>query len=207
MIIRFDHITYVEDRNRKEELLMWKKSNGWEMHFFEDSLQNIPTKKKLMKFPDETHDIYFMKKENNINTEVIFYNRVSVFDQIKVQNNIIHAGSNNLEETERIIKKLGGKGERRGDTFQANLKGILDKKDYIIIFQKKENAEAWLDNQGYGCITLLIDSIEKVGARFKTDFFYSEEEELKVNSQSLNIAFVKSKSTDLIFELISVKKQ
>ena len=207
MIIRFDHVTYVEDRSRKEDLLIRKKINGWKIYFFEEALKNIPTKKKLMKFPDETHDIYFMKKENNINTEVIFYNRVNVFDQIKVQDNIIYAGSNNLEETEQVIKKLGGKGERSGDTFRGNLKGILDKKDYIIIFQKKKNTEAWLDNQGYGCITLLVDSIEKVGARFKTDFFYSVEEELKVNSQFLNIAFVKSKSTDLIFELISVRKQ
>lgn len=186
---------------------MRKKSDGWEIDFFEEDLKNIPTKKKLMKFPEETHDIYFFRKENNINTEVIFYNRVNVSGQIKIQDNIIYAGSNNLEETEQVIKKIGGTGEMSGNIFRGGVKGILDKKDYIIIFEKKRNTEAWLDNRGYGCITLLVDSIEKVGARFKEDFYYSEKEKLKVNSRFLNIAFVKSKSTDLIFELISAKNQ
>lgn len=206
MIVRFDHITYVDERCKKIYLHKWE-DNGWEVQFSEEKLKNIETKKKLMKYPEDDHDLYFMKKQGNINTELIFYERVNLPTQISVQGRKVFAGCRSLVEIEKVIIKLGGKGQRTGDTFIANLKGIFDKEDYLIMFEERPCTEPCLDDSGYGCVTLLVDSIEKISKKFDEEEFFCSSEELEVNSQFLNIAFVKPKCAELIFELISVRKR
>lgn len=205
MIIKFDHITYVLDRKDKGELKRWKK-NGWAIRFAEEQLKNLSTKKTLMYHKTDTHDLYFMEKPYHMNTELIFYDRVNEENGIFIQNQIIYATCTDLKIVEEAVRKVGIRNiEKVSDQeIICNLKGIFDKKDYFVVFRREEIlGEVVLDNMGYGCVTLLVDSINKLIGKFSEDeIFYSKNETLTVDSRVLNVAFLKIKGCNLIFEFI-----
>ena len=70
MIVKFDHISYIELRENKEILLQEKGTPV----FKEELLRNLDIKKSLMRIPQENHDLYFYEGDYPI--EYLFYDEV-----------------------------------------------------------------------------------------------------------------------------------
>lgn len=154
MIVKFDHITYVAKReDREEELSAWQKK-GWRIKFSEEDLINVPAKKTLMKNRGKTHDLYFLEKENEMNTELIFYDRASKGPALEIKENYIYAKSKDLGKTKLIVKEVGGKVSEISDRSKrliCNMKGVLDKEDFWLVVEKAvELDDIYLDTWGGG---------------------------------------------------------
>ena len=157
MIIKFDHISYVESRKNKKDILQSLDEKGYKYKFKEDMLINLPMKKALMEKSQKAHDIYYFEHGVEIPIELIFYSYV--------------------------------------------IKGILDRQDYwLVINLNKERDEIFLDQQGYGCITFIVNSFQNLCRCTQTGDYLSEADTICVNNQILKIVFYKSISIDIYFE-------
>ncbi len=198
MIIKFDHISFVCSRINKEQIL----KNKGEPLFKEISLKNLEIKKILMHVPQDDHDLYFY--EEDYPTEYIFYDSVNEQSGIKLVDNIVYAKYLNKQRAiEFLIGIFGNKVIEENDKIVCNMKGILDKKDYILVLERTiEPMATYLDNSGYGIVTLINNS---QFSKIPIDGICTESEVLKVNGKELEICFTKADSTNIIFEMIKVK--
>lgn len=197
MIIKFDHISFIGSRINKEKIL---KDKG-EALFKEIRLKNLDIKKNLMYVPQIDHDLYFY--DGNYPTEYIFYDTVEVNSKIELIDNTVYGKYTNKQGALEFLKGIfGNKVTEKNNILSCNMKGILDKRDYMLVLSNSdENIDAHLDDEGYGVITLINS------ARFSNvpiDGICTDTEILEVNGKQLEICFTKSASTNIIFEMIKV---
>ena len=164
-----------------------------------------------MKNRGKTHDLYFLEKENEMNTELIFYDRVSKGPALEIKENHIYAKSKDLGKTKLIVKEVGGKVSEISDRSKrliCNMKGVLDKEDLWLVVEKAvELDDIYLDTWGgYNCVSLLVDSTEKLQKKIGDLDVFLPEEELTVNNQKLGVAFFKDVDANIIFEFITVRR-
>ncbi len=200
MIIKLDHITFVSQRSQKESIL---NSAGGKLAFSEENLRNLNIKRGWMKRNQDTHDLFYY--EDNWPTEYVFYDEVEARESCELSSDVLHGSYNDKDEAALFLKALFGdkKVHEDGDEIVCNMRGILDKRDYLLILRKKEKPEPiYLDMQGYGCICLMsntsgFDQIRGCNC--------TESEDLRVNGRNLDICFLTHKSVDMIFEIIKMK--
>ena len=189
VIIKFDHVSFVCARSDKNKVLM----NKGEPSFKEIGLKNLKIKKSLMHMAQQDHDLYFF--EDGYPTEYIFYDAVNSQSRIELVDNVLYGKYMNKQKAIDFLKGIfGEKVTEEGDNIVCNMRGIIDKNDYMLI--------PWLDDSGYGIVTLVNN------VRFTkkpVDGICTDYEVLKVNGKELEICFTKSNSTNIIFEIIKVR--
>ncbi len=195
MIVKFDHISYIAKRQHKNKII---EKNGVPA-FCEKMLTNLTIKKDLMRHPQDTHDLYFYHGEMPV--EYILYDEVDRHSNIIVHGNKIYGKYTALDNAKAYLEGIFGKRIIETDgTLMCNMKGIIDKKDYCLILKYTEDADIvpFLDDGGYGVVALIV----KNDFQTPTDGICTQREHLKVNNKDLEICFIRSNSTNIIFELI-----
>ena len=198
VIIKFDHVSFVCARSDKNKVLM----NKGEPSFKEIGLKNLKIKKSLMHMAQQDHDLYFF--EDGYPTEYIFYDAVNSQSRIELVDNVLYGKYMNKQKAIDFLKGIfGEKVTEEGDNIVCNMRGIIDKNDYMLILEKTtESIIPWLDDSGYGIVTLVNN------VRFTkkpVDGICTDYEVFKVNGKELEICFTKSNSTNIIFEIIKVR--
>lgn len=200
MIVKFDHISYVDLRKNKRLILEEKGAPV----FREELLYNLDIKKSLMRIPQDNHDLYFY--EEGYPTEYLFYDEVKKQSQIQLIDDTIYGHYFDKERAIDFLKGIfGNKVIENEGIITCNMKGILDKRDYILILEKcSEVIDSRLDDGGYGGGGIALVSSSRFAVE-PVDGLCTSAEELKVNGKNLEICFTKSASTDVIFEIIRIK--
>lgn len=197
MIVKFDHISFIAERGCKDSLL----SGSGEPVFEEINLKNISIKEDLMRRPQPDHDLYFY--DDDIPVEYIFYDEVVEQGKIKIQDGKIYGLCNDLIIAGEYLKSLFGEKSvcTRENEIICSMKGILDKKEYILVLESSsEDVFPYLDDGGYGVIALIVNKDYDASV----DWIITDQERVTVNSRDLDIRFMRSASTNVIFELIRV---
>lgn len=199
MIVKFDHISFVESRKEKDKIL---RDKGVPL-FVEQSLKNLSIKNELMQVVQSNHDLYFYG--DDYPTEYIFYDEVERHGNIKLEEEVLYGHYSNKKLALEFLKGIfGSKVAEDVEAIRCNMKGILDKRDYMLILEKSDNStEAYIDNGGYGVAALISNTLF---SKKPADGICTPTEVLNVNGKNLEICFTKSDSTDIIFEIIRIKE-
>lgn len=197
MIVKFDHISYICDRRQKQELLADKGIPNFE----ERNLQNLHIKKALMGKWQSTHDLYFY--EGGFPTEYIFYDTVHQKSKVRVDENKIYGQYADKEKALDFLRGIFGKQvQEYGSEIICNMKGVLDKRDYILVLQNTDGGcQAFLDDSGYGIPALIVSSSF---SKQPLDGICTEAERITVNGRNMEICFTKSDATNIILEMITI---
>lgn len=205
MIMKFDHISVIEERRNRESLL---EAYGIENLFFKEiELKNLNIKKCFMQNWQENHDLYFFTKKGELPTELIFYDTVEGKTDIVVKENVIYGEYRNKDKAFSFLQKIFGEGYKifqEGKKLVCNLRGVLDKQDvWLVLTPVEVSKKTYLDESGYGAIALLTSSLYHGNPEVAE---YTEYETLRVNNKNLNICFVRSDEINIIFELIMLER-
>lgn len=197
MIVKFDHISYVCGRLQKTNLIAEKGQPV----FSEINLHNLTIKKALMAKRQSAHDLFFY--DDDLPTEYIFYDEVNEKSNICIKDNKIYGLYSDKEQAMDFLRGIFGNRVKDHDgEIICNMRGILDKRDYIMILQKTDDGcPAFLDDSGYGIPALIV---KPAFSKIPEDGVCTETEKIVVNGRNLKICFTKSDSTNIIFELITV---
>lgn len=210
MILKFDHITYVESRENKKEILHYFRENGYQYKFEEKSMVNFPAKKSLMNLNQETHDIYYFEQGEALPVELILYAITGRDSNVAKDGKSIYVSGRNALSIIDCMHKLGfgfSVWDRERDIVRCNIKGMLDRQDYwLVINLKKERDEVFLDNRGYGCITFLVKSFKDLCNWRGQGNYLSEPAEVCVNRKKLQVVFYKNVNIDIFFEFYMLMK-
>lgn len=204
MIIKFDHISYVESRENKKNYLQYLKDKGYQYKFKEENMVNFSSKKKLMQLDQETHDIYYFEPKMEMPVEFIFYPYAGKSSKVEKKGNIIYVSGRKGVIIMESLRKIGFRflqWDSINNIIRCNIKGILDRQDYwLIINLKKERHKVFLDDKGYGCITFLVNSFKNLYTCAELGDYLSEPAEVCINKQRLDIIFYKNSNIDIFFE-------
>ncbi len=206
-IIKFDHISYIAASENKEKIL--KKFTGRKLKFSELGIANLESKNLLMCRKDQkVHDMLFFEGEG-INIEVILYDKISRRSQVQLGVDTIYAECTNIGKIATCFNEIGitdGRRTKKGIIF--NLKGWLDKKDiYLEINEQAKSMDTYLDYEGYGCVTLLVDSLSGLNVISDAENLVTQAESINVNQRSLDVCFWKNTGLNIIFEFITAGKE
>jgi len=205
MIIRFDHLTYVCNSVHLEETLSKFANTGYKEQFREEGIPNITPKKPFLRFTNETHSLFFMEKENAIPIEVISYELTSQEEQVADYKQDGYSFSYYTQDVESLSTLFESVGFKRVDEITYNAKGVLDKNDTVIIINKSDNPSPYLDNEGFTCPTLFVDSYLKTKSKIEENgFICTDASPIVINGRDLKIFFVVGRHKEVL-ELISNK--
>lgn len=204
MIIKFDHISYIESRKNKKNILQFVDQKGYKYRFKEDMLVNLPMKKVLMEKAQETHDIYYFEHGVEMPLELIFYSYVGNSSRIERDGNSIYVSGRDAPQIMNCLHEMGFRflhWDKEKGFVRCNIKGILNQQDYwLVIDLNKERNEVFLDQQGYGCITFIVNSFKNIYRCVHTGDYLSMADDICVNNQMLKIVFYRSIKMDIYFE-------
>lgn len=201
MIYKVDHISLVESRNKWESALF----QDIKYKFKEQNLLNIDVKKDLMMYNQVSHDLYFYEDENMYwPTEIILYDQVGKCTEVTIENDCVCGRYGDLDSAIEFLTMFFGKAKVKleGELLICNIKGVLDRKDYILKLLPKDDCNVYLDSAGYGTITLFANTIKDVS---KNGVFQTKYEGIVVNNNLLQICFVKCDHINIIFEFIKME--
>lgn len=198
MILKFDHISYIEARKKKNMILLENEKPN----FVELGLKNIKNKFSLMQGSCLDHDLYFYG--GGYPTEFIFYDVVGADTDIVKKNDVIYGRYNDKENAIDFLKGIFGNNVSDDDgVIKCNMRGVLDKKDYMLFLTKSDKMfETYLNSAGYGVAAVIVNS---TFTRKPKDGICTEAECLSINNKDMEICFTKSMSTNIIFEIIKMK--
>lgn len=204
MVIKFDHITHVVNRNNMVLTLNNYFEKGYVEIFREYGLKNNTEKKRLLKYDQMDHDICFLRdRKNEIDVEIIAYDKTSqnLKSRIELWDNLISIKTYKIEDIKQVFNLLGVK--KNNNLFTWG--GLLQHTNYYIEIVPEEYAyECFLDDEGLCCLTLMVDSLEKYREKLHDiGLNYSKIFQFRINNQLLDIMFVFTKNKDVIIELIS----
>lgn len=205
MIIKFDHITHVVTRGNTDLMLKYYLGKGYEELFRERGVKNSHEKKFLMRYDQTDHDIYFLKAPlKGVDVELIAYDKIFCDSEkrIELKDNYVIEVKTCYTNIVRIIFDVLG--VKKSDSMYV-WGGVLQQSDYRLNIVQEETApKNFLDDEGVGCITLMIDSLEKVQRKLmETKLDYSEKFSICINQQILDVMFVYTPNRDVIIEIIS----
>lgn len=201
MIIKFDHITFIAERKEKEAIL--KKLE--KPLFSELSLKNLESKKKLMRNPQNDHDLYFF--DAGYPTEYIFYDIVEKHGAIELKNNVIYGKYTNYNIAKKYLEGIfGDRITVNNGTIVCNMRGVLDKQDYFLVLEKtgEDNIVPYVDDGGFGVIALLMNNKY---SKAPEDGICTKYESLVVNNKELELCFTRTPSVNIIFEMIKISQR
>lgn len=207
MIIKIDHITQVVNRDNVEEVMQsLEEQAGYIAKFKEYELKNIEVKKNIMRNSTDLHDMFFMEKPNTIPIEVITYFQTEQGYPYVIKGNEIDIRVKNVAEAGMLLKIMGAK-EIESDT-RYNVRGIFDKSDiYVNIIRSEQLCKRYLDDEGIGCLTVLVDSVDKLKNQFtESNIVCTEIGQIEVAGKLLNIMFASTSHNEFIVEFISNRR-
>lgn len=209
-IIRFDHISYIAANKDKEKVFMRFADHfaDKKLKFSEIGIENLDSKKLLMCRKDQkTHDLYFFEG-GGLDIEVILYNEISGKSKVRLGSDTIYASCMNLEAIAACFQKIGiAEEKRRGQEIVYNLKGWLGKQNiYLEIQEHVKSREAYLDDEGFGCVTLLVDSLSGLEEISDSKNLVTKAERITINKRQLDVCFWKNTELNIIFEFITAGK-
>lgn len=195
MILKFDHLSYICERNKKKVVIQ----NEGEPTICEIDLPNLNIKKKLMKNPQDNHDLLYYEKDYPI--EYIFYDTIAGDTNVRFCDDIVYGVYYDLQLAYEFLQGIfGRKVEVDNNKLVCNMRGVLDKKDYLLVLEySSEKFESYLDDGGYGVITLISNS--KINAT-PIEGICTEIEGTVVNGKKIDVCFLKPNSLNIIFEVI-----
>lgn len=199
MIVKFDHLSFIETRNNKEEILLGRG----EPTFVEDRLENLKIKGSLMRISQPNHDLIYY--EASYPLEFIFYDEVTYQSSIVFKDEIVYGHYNNADYAKAFLEGIFGNSRIRNDkdTIICNMKGVLDKRDYYLVLEKTDELlSPYLDDYGYGVVALISNKPFSVVPK---DGICTQTEKLIVDGKEMDICFTKSSSVDMIFEIIRIR--
>lgn len=205
-IIKFDHISYVAENKDKENIL--KSFAGRKLKFSETGVENQNSKKLLMRRKDQKyHNLYFFEG-GGMDIEVILYDNIGGKSKVELKTDAICAKCVDLERIANCFRKIGmPEGEWREQTLVYNFKGLLGKQDiYLEIREQDKSQEIYLDDEGYGCVALLVDSLSGLEKISDSQNMITEVERMRINQRLLDICFWKNTELNIIFEFITAGK-
>ncbi len=205
-IIRFDHISYIAANKEKENILSSFAER--KLKFVEVKIENLNSKQMLMRKKDQKkHDLYFFEG-GGMDVEVIFYDDVSGKSDIRLDTDTIYAECMDLERTASYFQKIGIAAEKRfRQGMVYNLKGWLGKKDTWLEIQKQTKfQEVFLDDEGYGCVALLVDSLSDLRNLSDERNLVTRVEPINIYQRHLDVCFWKNMDLNIIFEFITAGK-
>lgn len=205
MVIRFDHLTYVCNNAHLEDTLSKFAKSGYKEQFREEGIPNISPKKPYLRFSNKTHSLYFLEKENAIPVEVVSYELTSQEEQVADYKQDGYSFSYYTQDVESLNTLFESVGFKRVDENTFNAKGVLDKNDSVIIINKSDKPSHNLDNEGFTCPTLFVDSYLKTKSKVEENgFICTEASPIVINGRDLKIFFVVGRHKEVL-ELISNK--
>lgn len=198
MIVRFDHITYVDSKNSFE------LKDSSDVLFSEKNLPTPDGKKKFMNHPWDDSDAVFVNQ--GLPVEYVLYDKTFGKSNTEVDGNTITAGLIDRERSEvfEILETIGLKECSLSGEHAYNMRGAFDRNDVFLRFRIDTFEPTNLDMQGWQCPCLLVDSVEAIlerldehsGCEYSFDL-------LTVNGRLLKIAFVRISGLEPMLELIS----
>lgn len=206
MLVKFDHLTYVVNRNQVADAIERFMKAGYTLSISEDNAINSPTKMQFLKFKDPTHGLYFLTapEEGGLSVELIAYEHTSqdpTFIDYNPGDNFLTMASADEKEAKALMLSMGC--EDANDKVVFN--GALESRPYDIKFAQKLGHACNLDNEGFCCPTIFVrpahktkDAIEAAG------FTCTGYEEFTVQGKFMYVFFAYDKSGDLI-EFVSNK--
>lgn len=206
MIIKFDHLTYVDVRDN----FHLDDNYSADILFKEMELINPHGKKKFMTYPHHDSTVIYVQKQRPI--EYVLYDSVAGKSPLIVEGNII--SSKVKKETVGIVSDFFTECIRAKMLHQSkeaqiyNLRGVFDNYDTLlrleIVEDVSENYRVWLDWSGWQCPCMMVDNIESIITVMKkcTGIDYSLDV-LKVNGRNLKICFIQIDGLEVILELIA----
>lgn len=205
MIIRFDHLTYVCNETNLSQVLSEFERIGYVESFREVNIPNIAPKMPLMRYPNKTHSLYFFEKANCIPIEVISYECTTI--NCPMIDYMLNGDTFNCYTKEiNALKGLYGcLGIKEIDDLTLNVKGVLDRTNAFVHFIQAENPSVNLDNEGFTCPTLFVDSYLKTKEKVEENGYRcTESSPITINGRELKIFFILGKYGEVL-ELISNK--
>ncbi len=197
MIIKLDHISYVARRSEKDKIL-----RGKHFAFFEEKLENAQIKRKMMSMWHFDHDIYYFDDES-FPIEYIFYDSVVRESGIILKDNTVSAYYRDAEETENFLERIFKRTvTRNGNTLLCNMRGILDRNDYwLSLSPGNVFGKPTIDQEGFGTVALIVDSNDEY---MKMGYDVTKSASIVVDGRKMDISFIRSELTNMIFEIIKV---
>lgn len=200
MIIKFDHFTYVFQRNTYVDY------DDSKILFKENSLINPPGKKAFMHVDQHDSDVIFI--DDDIPVEYVGYNELSDESDMYIKDGRLFAKydpdySGIIEEV--LSERMGFGITKNKKNYEVNLKGVFDKADrYLVLESSPYDEKTYLDSGGWQCPCVLVDSVRKLFSNI-TDLSgcTTTLDTLKVNNRDLEIGFFRMNGLQPIIEFIS----
>lgn len=209
MIMKLDHISYIASRSEAD--VIHRRFTNHTLLFQEINKKNPVIKCCLMHEEQMYHDLFYYIE--SIPVEIILYDKVYAGSQIcvEMEQKTIYAKTSNLSMCLKFLRMVGFQEIISNDLcVKCNLRGAFDKKDYWLVLEQTPDLEpVYLDNRGYGCITLLVDNITRLRDTMCVDEskgIFTESETVVVNSRRLEVSFLRLDILNIIFELITPKR-
>lgn len=203
MVLKFDHISLIANRESKDSIMDNFKST---YKFQELNLMNVQIKKLFMKEWQNTHDlIFFDATEDQLPIEVILYDSVLDKTNVTINQNTIYGSYSNCKTAVNFLKCIfGNKVKFENNIITCNMRGVLDKQDIHLVLSPSNDVEVFLDSAGYGAVTVFVNNcaFENSPSTLVTDF-----ETTIVNQKALQICFAKCDAINIIFELIKMERK
>lgn len=204
MVLKIDHISYSCAVGSKID----EKIKGYTKAFEEVDLPNISCKSSFLKLGSAVHNISMYVSNDGFPVEVTAYPVVDgACDAIEFDGNTVTWHVSDVMAAADLFTSLGARASETEDGLFL-LKPFLEKKPlYIKLVEDKEKtASGYLDFEGWSSIGLFVDNSEKEALKLaKKNYQVTGISQITVNSQKLDIAFVKGKNNELI-EFISMAK-
>lgn len=204
-IIKFDHVTYIGRRGTEEDIFL-SLNESHTLQWFEKNRNNIKSKESFFCSEQKDHDLYYWKPvKSELPVESVFYNTVENSNNpLKIIGRTIYGKYRASDVVISILEAIGAKDIRlENQIISCSIHGVFDRESVILcLVQSKETFDECLDSEGYGCLTLMMNSIETVDIK---DVQMTEPELFFVNGRNLKISFIESKEINTIFELITLE--
>lgn len=198
MIIKFDHISYIQSRVARQET---PERHG-EPSFKEEGLENPAIKKALMESWQKDHDLYYYV--GSLPVEHIFYDKVHAGESLVRDGDAFHGKYSSKSKAAAFLQSLFPNGVScQGDDILCNMKGVLDKRDfYLILHQQKGHiGRPSLDTRGYGVPAVVAKGWAGCPVEGAVVTSY---EAVRVNGVDMEICFAASDAVNVIFEVIKI---
>lgn len=207
MLVKFDHLTLVANRNNVSTIIKEFKSKGYHLALQEEQAKNINTKIAFMKYQDLTHGLHFLvpPTDGGLPIEIVSYHNTtqgnSYIDYSPLQMSFILKSADPISCKELLLTIGCEDDGYNGIKFQ----GALDDMPIYIDIKKDNDLSFNLDNEGICCPTIFVRPLSKYKKKIEeSGFKCSEIEVFEVQGSSLYVFFAESKGGE-IFEITSNK--
>lgn len=205
MLVKFDHITYVVNKSNLALAKQLLANGGYVERFCEENVDNPSCKIAYLSPLNTKHSLYFFDSPSGIPVEIVSY----VYTTQNLQPLDFKLGSFNvlcrtgiIQDSLDFYKVLGAYATENGT---LEIKGLLDKKAVCITFKEMHGFATNLDNEGWCCPTLIVDSYMKTKKQLENSgYFCTEADVMSVNGRNLFVFFAVGKNKEIV-EIISSK--